>query len=98
MLRALVSYRHEHNLTQEDVAERMGVSQPAVSQFERYDANPRLDTVRRYAMAVGVTLQTTVKDDMTGYLESKPQQPLRTSPLRTPSRSVDWGSPSLVAA
>lgn len=93
MLRALVSYRHKHNLTQEKVAERMGISQPAVSQFERYDANPRLDTVRRYAMAVGVVFQTAVEDDTPDYVESGPQQPITRISAETPSRQVAWGSP-----
>lgn len=63
MMRELVSLRSAHGLTQECVAERMGVSQPMVSQIERYDANPTLDTVRRYAMAVGARLETRVLDD-----------------------------------
>jgi len=41
----------------------MGVSQPTVAGFERYDANPRLSTVRRYTLAVGARLCTTVIDD-----------------------------------
>ena len=63
LLRDLRKMRIEHGLTQEVVAERMRVTQPSVSQFERYDANPTLDTVRRYAMAVGARLSTTVIDD-----------------------------------
>ncbi len=63
LLRDLCKMRIDHGLTQEVVAERMGVTQPSVSQFERYDANPTLDTVRRYAMAVGARLSTTVIDD-----------------------------------
>ncbi|MCD4549705.1 helix-turn-helix domain-containing protein [Schaalia sp. lx-260] len=51
-LRGLVGVRKAHGLTQSDVAERMGVSQPTVSEFEHYDANPRLDTILRYALAV----------------------------------------------
>lgn len=46
-----------------DVPPCMGVSQPTVAGFERYDANPRLSTVRRYTLAVGARLCTTVIDD-----------------------------------
>ena len=68
MMRNLVQMRHKHNLKQSVVAERMGVTQLSVSQFERYDANPTLDTVRRYAMAVGARVSTRVIDDLAGYL------------------------------
>lgn len=63
LLRDLVALRKKHGLSQEVVAERMGVSQPAVAKFERYDANPRLSTLRRYAMAVGARLIDEVVDD-----------------------------------
>lgn len=64
LLKDLIAIRKKHNLNQGEVAERMGVTQPAVAQFERYDANPTLDTVRRYAMAVGARLHTKVEDDI----------------------------------
>ena len=63
LLQALISMRATHDLTQDQVADRMGVSQSAVSQFERYDANPRLSTLRRYALAVGARIEHTVTDD-----------------------------------
>lgn len=55
-LQTLVDLRKEQKLTQAEVAERMGVTQPTVSEFERYDANPRLDTIIRYALAVEAQL------------------------------------------
>lgn len=63
MLGELVQARKKHGLTQKEVAERMGVSQSAVSQIERYDANPTLATLRRYALAVEVRLQFQVTSD-----------------------------------
>lgn len=63
LLRELVALRHKHRLSQGQVAERMGVSQPAVARFERYDSNPRLSTLRRYAMAVGARMCDVVIDD-----------------------------------
>lgn len=62
LLRALVDLRKKHHLTQETVAERMGVSQPTVAAFERYDANPKLSTIRRYALAVGASIRHEVED------------------------------------
>lgn len=63
LLKKLVALRREHGLTQAEIAERMGVSQPTVAGFERYDANPTLSTLRRYALAVGARLETRVVDD-----------------------------------
>lgn len=62
LMQALVKQRKAHNLTQETVAERMGVSQPTVAAFERYDANPTLSTIRRYALAVGAGIRHHVDD------------------------------------
>jgi transcriptional regulator with XRE-family HTH domain len=70
LLKKLVEFRNQHHLSQEEVAARMGVSQPTVSAFERYDANPTLSTIRRYAMAVGVVLDTIVVDDCSDCMPS----------------------------
>ena len=59
-LRSLVEARKKAGLSQAQVAERMATSQPNVSAFERYDANPTLSTVRRYALAVGARLRADV--------------------------------------
>ena len=63
LMRDLVHMRRFHHLTQAEVAARMGVSQPVVSDFERYDSNPTLATLRRYALAVGAKLGEYVHDD-----------------------------------
>lgn len=62
----LISMRKRHRLSQSTVAERMGVSQPTVASFERYDANPTLATIRRYALAVGASIEHKVKDECEG--------------------------------
>ena len=63
MMRSLIELRKKHRLSQATVAERMGVSQPTVAGLERYDANPTLSTVLRYAVAVEARLATEVFDD-----------------------------------
>ena len=63
LLEDLVSFRKEHKLSQRTVAERMGVSQPTVAAFERYDANPTVSSIIRYAMAVDALLDIKVVDD-----------------------------------
>ncbi|MGW3344514.1 helix-turn-helix domain-containing protein [Nonomuraea rubra] len=53
LVETLVTIRKQRGLTQAEVAERMGRSQPAVSDFERLGGDPHLSTIRRYALAVG---------------------------------------------
>ncbi|SRR6266496_2846189 len=62
LLRRLVALRNEKNLTQGEIGRRMGVTQPAVAAFERADADPKLSTIRRYALALGVLVRHSVVD------------------------------------
>lgn len=73
----LVALRKTHNLSQADVAERLGISQPAVAAFERYDSNPTLSTLRRYALAIEARLSFEVIDD-------------RVLPASTSHAGSDW--------
>lgn len=52
----LIRAREQRGLSQRQVAERMGVTQQAVNKFERYDSDPKLSTLRRYANAVGAVV------------------------------------------
>lgn len=92
MMEELISLRDEHDLRQGEVGDRMGVSQSAVSQFERYDSNPTLATVRRYALAVGARIEYRVLDDSYAPAERTPPDVLRRAlvPMKTPASS--WGS------
>lgn len=62
LLGELIALRRDRRMTEQAVAERMGVSEQDVVEFERYDSNPTLDLVRRYALAVGARLETRVID------------------------------------
>ncbi|WP_248488903.1 helix-turn-helix domain-containing protein [Tsukamurella sp. PLM1] len=62
LLEALVVLRRTKKLTQDQVAERMGRSKTAVSNFERLGADPHLSTIRRYAAAIGALISTRVED------------------------------------
>jgi len=53
MLYALIRARKDAGLSQRDLAEALGIKQSSVAAFERYDNDPRLSTIRRYAVAVG---------------------------------------------
>ena len=60
---SLIQARIAAGLSQQDVADLIGVSQPTVAAFERYDNDPKLSTIRRYAHAVGVTVTHEVSRD-----------------------------------
>jgi DNA-binding XRE family transcriptional regulator len=52
----LVAHRRAAGLSQGEVAERMGTSQPAVARLEAGQVDARMSTVQRYAAAVGARL------------------------------------------
>lgn len=61
LLDALVHARKDARLTQTEVARRMGVRQPTVSQIENEGSDPRLSTLQRYARAVEHRLRMNVE-------------------------------------
>lgn len=63
LLAQLVALRKDKGLRQVDVAASMGVGQPSVSELERGETNPRLDTLQRYAAAIGVSIEFKVVED-----------------------------------
>lgn len=56
VLHNLVEHRKNSKMRQIDVAVAMGIGQPAVSELERGETSPKLETLQRYARAIGVTL------------------------------------------
>lgn len=48
------AWREYLGITQEELAERLGVSQAAVVKFERFDARPRIATIRKIGTALGL--------------------------------------------
>lgn len=54
-LRELKARRASSGLSTAVIAERMGVTVEAVEQIERYDSDPSLSQLRRYALAAGIT-------------------------------------------
>ena len=54
---AIVRARVEDGITQAELAERMGVKQPAVARMETGPFNPRLTTLRKLAVALGVRFE-----------------------------------------
>ena len=58
-LRTLGELRRESGLSQQAIAEELGVSQVSVSKIERQD-DPRLSTLMRYLDALGASLELRV--------------------------------------
>lgn len=50
----------QRNITQKEMAALMGVSQSAIAKFENGRRDPRLSTIRRYALALGVIVRHTI--------------------------------------
>ncbi len=57
----LQKLREELHLSQKNVAEGMGISQPAVAQIEQRGNEIKLDTLKRYVEALGGKLSITVE-------------------------------------
>jgi transcriptional regulator with XRE-family HTH domain len=72
LLRRLVDLRKMRRVTQEEVGRRMGVTQPAVAAFERPDADPKLSTLRRYALALDVLVTHVVTERRTPSVQVQP--------------------------
>lgn len=93
MMEKLVDLRDEHGMSQTDVANRMGVSQSAVAQFERYDANPTLATIRRYALAVEAEVEIRVTSDRARSRSFEAEAvgaPMRLEPGQSRAAVIDW--------
>ncbi len=54
---ALVRYRAEHDLTQQQLAELLGVHQPNVARLESGDKTPTLKDLVRIAAVTGLTFR-----------------------------------------
>jgi DNA-binding XRE family transcriptional regulator len=59
----LRAIRRSRNLTQKDVAERAGITQPALSRIELGGGVPDLETLRRLGNAMGVRFHVIVGDE-----------------------------------
>lgn len=68
LLATLVRMRVGQGMSQADLATAAGISQQAISRFERTDGDPKLSTIRQYADAVGALVCHTVDADR-GQLE-----------------------------
>lgn len=61
LLRQLTQWRESAGLSRAQVAERMGVTPPAISRLERNITRATWTTLRRYAEACGVKIALTTR-------------------------------------
>jgi transcriptional regulator with XRE-family HTH domain len=58
---AIVRYRAEHDLSQRDLAERLGIKQPQVARLELGEVNPGLETLMRISARLGIEFTIDVR-------------------------------------
>jgi len=58
---AIVRYRTEHDLSQRELAERLGMKQPQVARLELGEVNPSMDTLLRISAQLGIEFTIDVR-------------------------------------
>lgn len=56
----LMILRNQLNISQKELAEALGVSQPAIAQMEQKNNDPRLSSLKKYINAMGGQLKLAV--------------------------------------
>ena len=70
----LLQYRKKHNLSQEELANKIGVSRQAVSKWERAEASPDTDNLILLAEIYGVSLDELLKGEANNSSKSEAKQ------------------------
>ncbi|WP_158603477.1 helix-turn-helix domain-containing protein [Micromonospora radicis] len=103
ILDSLVALRRALRLTQTAVARRMGIRQPAVSEFETEASDPRLSTIQRYARAVEGRIRISlelpaecdwVSPSVSAYSAEKPALAGSSVPVKRGNLARAWGAKS----
>ena len=56
IIHALIEYRKKHNMTQAQLAKKIGISRQALSKLERGKINSRIDLVEKVLKSIGYTI------------------------------------------
>lgn len=97
LIEQLIEHRKARGLKQKDVAAIIGRNPSVVSTFESLGSDPRLSTIRRYALAVGVSIDHRVDDAEYGargdrlQVDFKPSTPARVYYTQSSSREDKSG-------
>lgn len=65
------------NVTQAEIAEKIGTKQTAVSRFESYGATPTLPFLIKYAAALGIDIKVRLEDDFSVELPAELRESTR---------------------
>lgn len=57
LVRAMLNGREEQQISQRQLSERTGIAQADISRIETGEANPTLDTLKRLAEGLGMSLR-----------------------------------------
>lgn len=57
IIESLIRARHDANLSQAELAKRIGTTQSAIARLESGSISPSISTLQRYAAATGTRLQ-----------------------------------------
>lgn len=60
-IKRIISERHKHGLSQQDLATRAGTRQPVISRLERGDSNPTIGQLQRVAKALNLKLKVSLQ-------------------------------------
>lgn len=58
---AIIRYRAEHNLSQRQLGERLGMKQPQVARLELGEVNPSMETLTRVSAQLGIEFTIDVR-------------------------------------
>ena len=72
----LLQYRKQHGLSQEALAEKIGVSRQAISKWERAEASPDTDNLILLADIYGVSLDELLKGENTTEETAEKEEPI----------------------
>jgi transcriptional regulator with XRE-family HTH domain len=100
----VLRYRADHDLTQTELARRLGVVQSAVARLESGEVNPSIDTLQRLSRALGLTIALEIQppppaaSDAAGLVVSdRPRHELRLLADAPRPRPVARSSPPTTA-
>lgn len=80
----LFQYRKEHHLSQEELAEKIGVSRQAVSKWERAEASPDTENLIALSKIYGVTLDEMLTGEKDGQKGEPKQEEQSQEPNQDP--------------
>lgn len=61
LIRAIIEQRLKGEITQKELARRVGTKQSAIARFEAGGSNPTLDFMQRLSRGLGMTLSVHIK-------------------------------------